>query len=141
MKYTITTLMAALICAGCTTTGWQPPPGTTITVTGTQGGDITGTVTMPVSTNISVGGTITGNPDNGNVSGGSIIVFRDAPTVATAETMVAGGIQPINTTTWMLMAWDYKDNGQAEALQAALRDGARFLGPGAEVKFRVKQVQ
>jgi hypothetical protein len=137
----ITLLMTALICAGCSTTGWSPPAGTTITVTGTQGGDITGTITMPVSTNISVGGTISGNPDTGNVSGGIIIVFRDEPGLATVEKMVAGGIQPINTTTWMLMAWDYKDNGQAEALQAALRDGARFLGPGAEVKFRVKQVQ
>jgi hypothetical protein len=141
MKTTIITLLAALLCAGCANTGWQPPPGTTITVTGSQGGDITGTITMPVATNISVGGTITGNPDTGNVSGGIIIVFRDAPGVATEEAMVAGGLQPINPTTWILVAWDYRDKDQSAGLQAALRAGARFLGPNTSVKFRVRQVQ
>ena len=112
-------------------TGCSSAPSGQISLSGSNTGDLIGTVALDVTTNTSVGLTVTGNPLTGAVSGGITITFNREPDTALQTLLTQAGAIPIATgktpsLTWRLPNWDYRNPDQSAALSAALQSGARL---------------
>jgi hypothetical protein len=125
--------LAAVILTGCAT--WSPPPGSTITVTASNGSDVTGTILIPVGTNVSIGATVTGNTNSGDVTGGLIIVFKANPSAECAQHMASDGARMLNVRTWLFP----RDPAPA-TLARAIREGGALVRQGAPVTLKLKRL-
>ncbi|MBP8015685.1 MAG: hypothetical protein KA117_10370 [Verrucomicrobia bacterium] len=124
MRLTLLVLVVAVMCAGC----GSVPPGTTFGITGDDQTNITGSFTWPVSTNMDLVGSVTGNVNTGAVTGGLFIVFKEEPSAATRLAMASAGMASVRvkgvSRIWLLPRWDRESEAQERALECALREGA-----------------
>ena len=130
LKVLVMVILAAVFC-GCSS--WSPPAGTTVAVGGNNAGDITGTVSVPIATNVTLGGTVTGNPETGAVTGGLVLTFTKAPTDGTRAALLDVGAAEIVSgkggPVFYLAVWKHGDARQEAALERALREGAVMARP------------
>jgi hypothetical protein len=118
--------LSFILVFGCSSV----PPGTTVGVTGDSQSNITSSVTVPITTNLDLSATVTGNPVTGDVSGGIWITFKTDPTHATTAALLdAGVLQSKTARAWLLPKWDPNSKPQQRALELALREGATLTRP------------
>jgi hypothetical protein len=96
--------------------------------------NITGQVGIDVSTNVTVVGTVTGNPSTGSITGGIMVTFNREPSAEVVEKLKSGNFRSVLTSgkavswTWWTERWDYRDQAQGKAIEAALGAGGTLKG-------------